>query len=54
MDVAVLHTEVMCMVNLRKKGKCLGSIVYMNKIAASVVLEPFINGNKICHTTDVP
>jgi len=34
------------------KGKSLGSTACMGKIAASVLLMLFINGNEIWHTTD--
>jgi len=39
--------------NMRKKGKSLGSIACMEKIAASVLLKLYINSNEKCHTTDI-
>jgi len=41
-------------INLRKRGKYSGIIVCMGKIAASVLLKLFINGNERCYTTDAP
>jgi len=37
-----------------ENGKSLEGIVCMGKIAASVLLNLFINDNKRCHTTDAP
>jgi len=39
-----------------RKGKVLGyrSIMFMEKITASVLLKLFINGNETCHCIDTP
>ena len=47
--------DVLCHMNLsEEKGKSLGRIVCIGKIAASILLKQFINSNDRCHTTDAP